>query len=109
MQMQGAVEQSLRVWKALTLGTGLVAAATGALCIVITMTVAVFERTYEIGLLKAMGASNGQVMADFLREALLLALAGWMVGALAAHGLRLVLGRVVSAARACSSSPSRPG
>lgn len=79
-QMQEAVDMSLRVWKALTLGTGLVAAATGALCIVITMMVAVFERTYEIGLLKAIGASNGQVMADFLREALLMALVGWVLG-----------------------------
>lgn len=95
-RMSQEAESSLRLWRALILGCGLIAAATGTLCIVITMTVAVTERTYEIGLKKAIGASNGQVMADFLSEAALLGALGWAAGAAASavfvvawnHGFR---------------------
>jgi putative ABC transport system permease protein len=45
------------------------------------MLVSVAERTSEIGLLKAIGASNRQVMAVFLAEAATLALLGGVVGA----------------------------
>lgn len=78
------MESQMRLWRALVLACGLVAAATGTLCVVITMTVSVGERTHEIGLKKAVGASNGQVMAEVLTESALVAVLGWAVGALAA-------------------------
>lgn len=95
-RMREEVENSLRLWQALILGCGIVAAATGTLCIVITMTVAVTERTYEVGLKKAVGASNGQIAMDFLGEAALLGILGWGCGAIASvlfvlfwnHGFR---------------------
>jgi putative ABC transport system permease protein len=79
-RMDREVEGSLRMWHALILGCGLVAAATGTLCIVITMTVSVTERTYEIGLKKAIGASNGQLGQEFLTESLAFGLLGWAGG-----------------------------
>jgi putative ABC transport system permease protein len=50
------------------------------------MLVAVSQRTPEIGLLKALGAAQGQILALFLTEALLLALAGTALGILVAYG-----------------------
>jgi putative ABC transport system permease protein len=79
-RMREQVSQSLRLWRALILGLGLIAAASGALCIVITMLVAVVERTYEVGLRKAVGASDSQILQEFLWESLLLAALGWLVG-----------------------------
>lgn len=46
------------------------------------MLVAVSERTREIGLLRAVGASRGQVLTCFLVEAALLSLAGGVAGVL---------------------------
>lgn len=78
------VENGLRLWRALIVACGLIAAVTGTLCIVITMTVSVSERTHEIGLKKAVGASNGQVVGEVLTEAALMAGLGWALGVLAA-------------------------
>jgi len=55
------------------------------------MLVAVSQRTAEIGLLKAIGARNGQVLALFLTEAACLSLLGAMVGiALGGGGIWLM-------------------
>ena len=51
------------------------------------MLVSVSERTREIGLLKAIGATPGQVLALFLLESSLLALAGGVVGVGAAWAI----------------------
>jgi len=44
------------------------------------MLVSVAERTSEVGLLKALGVSRGQIVAAFLAEATLLSLAGGLLG-----------------------------
>lgn len=89
-QLAHEMDAGVRLWRALVLACGLVAAAAGTLCIVITMTVSVTERTHEIGLRKAIGASNLQVMGDVLTEAALLAALGWGLGAVAAGGFVLM-------------------
>lgn len=78
MRLEAA--QSLRLWEAMTLGTGLIAALTGSMSIVITMIVSMHERTREIGVKKAVGASNGQIAREFVIEAAILAVLGWIVG-----------------------------
>ncbi len=50
------------------------------------MLVSVSERTREVGLLKALGASRGQVLRVFLVEAALLSTAGGILGLLAGWG-----------------------
>jgi putative ABC transport system permease protein len=52
----------------------------GAIGIVTIMTIAVNERTNEIGLLRALGARQSQVLGLFLGEAIVLAALGGMTG-----------------------------
>jgi putative ABC transport system permease protein len=66
----------------------------GAVGILTIMTMAVTERTAEIGLLRALGAQERQVLTLFLGEAMLLSalggLAGLAIGVGIAQGLHLI-------------------
>ncbi len=61
-------------------GLGGISLLVGAIGIFTIMTIAVRERTREIGLLRALGATRRQVMLLFLAEAGLLAAAGGLAG-----------------------------
>ncbi|MNO74998.1 Macrolide export ATP-binding/permease protein MacB [compost metagenome] len=72
-----------RMLAALTLGVatlGGISLLVGAVGILTIMTTAVSERTAEIGLLRSLGGSPGQVLGLFLGEAILLSLAGGLLG-----------------------------
>jgi putative ABC transport system permease protein len=52
-----------------------------------TMAMSIRERTREVALLKTLGFTQGKVLALFIGEAVALALAGGLIGALVASGL----------------------
>ena len=64
----------------LFLGLGAVALLVGAVGVANIMVISVLERRSEIGLRRALGATKGQIRAQFLFEAILLALGGGAVG-----------------------------
>jgi putative ABC transport system permease protein len=64
----------------LFLGLGAVALLVGAIGVANIMIIAVLERRSEIGLRRALGATRGQIRAQFLAEAILLSLAGGAAG-----------------------------
>lgn len=63
----------------------------GGVGIMNVMLVSVSERTKEIGIRKAVGATNRQILMQFLSEALLLSLMGSAIGVLLAGIINLVL------------------
>jgi putative ABC transport system permease protein len=80
---------------ALTMALGGIAAVSLAVAgvgIMNVMLVSVSERTREIGLLKALGAGRGQILAAFLAEAVLISSTGGLLGL--ALGWAAVLGLV---------------
>lgn len=86
-----------RILGALTLAVAGIAAislAVAGILVMNVMLVAITQRTSEIGLLKALGATGGIIRLVFLTEAALLsiagALAGLLLGHLGAWGLRLM-------------------
>jgi putative ABC transport system permease protein len=64
----------------LFLGLGAIALLVGAIGVANIMVISVLERRQEIGLRRALGATRGQIRAQFLAEAILLALAGSTAG-----------------------------
>jgi putative ABC transport system permease protein len=70
------------------LGTvGLVTLALGAIGVINIMLIAVTERTREIGLRKALGATNRSIMMQFFAEGILVTLVSGLIGMAFAGGL----------------------
>jgi putative ABC transport system permease protein len=75
------------------LGTvGLVTLALGAIGVINIMLVAVSERTREIGLRKALGATNRSILVQFFLEGILLTLLSGMIGMGLAGAFMALLG-----------------
>ena len=77
----------------LFLGLGAVALLVGAIGVANIMVISVLERRSEIGLRRALGATRGQIRAQFLAEAVLLSLAGGAVGVMAGAAATAVYAR----------------
>ena len=79
-------DQILRALTAALVGIAAISLGVAGLGIMNVMLVSVSERTAEIGLLKAVGVTQAQVVAVFLVESAILATAGGVLGFLAGVG-----------------------
>jgi putative ABC transport system permease protein len=84
----------IRMSQAMAWVTSIIALIIGAVGVLNTMIMSVFERTREIGILRAIGWRKSRVVRLVLYEALLLSLGGAVVGILAALALTHGLSRV---------------
>ena len=87
-EMIGAIFDAMNIF----LGSvGLVTLALGAIGVINIMLVSVTERTHEIGLRKAMGATNRSILFQFFLEGLVLTLSSGLIGMALAGGLMAAL------------------
>jgi putative ABC transport system permease protein len=75
------VDQGIRIMDALNLAVSTLAIVLGAVAVMNTMIMAVFERTREFGVLRAVGWRGSRIMRLVVTEALFLCFVGAGVGA----------------------------
>ena len=96
--LSDTVEQANRVFQVLQIVLalfGIVALAVSAIGMFNTMTIALLERTQEIGIMKSLGASNRNVWELFLAESIIMGflggVGGILVGYISSEGFNLMI------------------
>jgi len=79
--------------------------AVGCFGVVNTMTTSVHERIKDIGILKAVGASRNQIMKIFFYEAIIIGVAGGLLGYVAGTLLAYIVGPLIFGGVAISYAP----
>lgn len=96
-------QQSLAVFNVILVGGAVLAVFVGGLAVINTMIMSVNERRHEIGLKKAVGASDGEIVREYLFEAAVIGLLGGVIGLLLGWGLAGLLNLATSQALGGSS------
>ncbi|MGZ3522000.1 MAG: ABC transporter permease [Vulcanimicrobiaceae bacterium] len=81
--LEAGLATTTSIFDAIVYGAATIALVIGALSIVNTMTTAVRERTREIGIRKAIGASDAAILWEFFVESALIGALGGLAGVLA--------------------------
>jgi putative ABC transport system permease protein len=91
--LMSTFQETTRTFSILLAGIALVSLMVGGIGIMNIMLVSVTERTREIGVRKAMGATKRNILYQFLVEALTLCVVGGLLGLLAGVGAAAMLSR----------------
>jgi putative ABC transport system permease protein len=79
-EVANTVRSTLGIFDAIVFGAALIALLVGAFSVINTMTIAVTERTREIGIRKAIGATDASVLLTFVGEAATIGALGGIAG-----------------------------
>ncbi len=104
-----SLNQLFLIIQAVMGGIGAIALLVAAIGIANTMTMAIYERTREIGVMKAVGASNRDVMSVFLAEAGCIGLLGGIGGVIVGVGLAQLISLVAAGMLATQAAQSGTG
>jgi len=99
MSQEAFTEAATQITGVLTIFLGGIAAISllvGGIGIMNIMLVSVIERTKEIGLRKAVGARDSDIMLQFLMESLIIGFAGGLLGVLAGWGISSLISKVAA-------------
>ena len=94
--MLDQINKIILIIKVMLGGTAAIALVVGGVGIMNIMLVSVTERTREIGLRKAVGAKNRDIMFQFLVESVILCIVGGMIGILVGYGLGTGLAKIIT-------------
>jgi putative ABC transport system permease protein len=83
----------------------LLTAVVGSIGLTGTMGMNVLERTREIGVMRAIGATDGQIMKTVMVEGMIIGLISWFLGAVFSFPVTFLLSRIISLA--IFNSPSQ--
>jgi len=83
----------------------LLTAAVGSIGLTGTMGMNVMERTREIGIMRAIGATDGQIMKTVMVEGMIIGLISWFLAAIFSFPITILLSRIISLA--IFNSPSQ--
>ena len=94
LQAIGTINTVLNIINLVVIGISAVSLLIGGIGIANTMYTSVLERTKEIGVMKAIGARNMDILSIFLVESALLGLSGGIIGAIIGIGLAFLVSGV---------------
>jgi putative ABC transport system permease protein len=83
----------------------LLTASVGSIGLTGTMGMNVLERTREIGIMRAIGATDGQIIKTVIVEGMIIGLISWFLGAIFSFPITILLSRIISLA--IFNSPSQ--
>ncbi len=97
-EFRGALELVFNFMLGAVMIMSILLAFVGGLGLMGTMSINVLERTREIGVMRAIGASNGNVLQIILVEGVLIGMLSWLAGAVIALPLGKVLADAIGVA-----------
>jgi putative ABC transport system permease protein len=83
----------------------LLTASVGSIGLTGTMGMNVLERTREIGVMRAIGATDGQIIKTVIGEGMIIGIISWLLGAIFSFPITFLLSRIISLA--IFNSPSQ--
>ena len=93
-----ATDNKIQIASAMAWSISAIALVIGAIGMLNTMIISVFERTNEIGILRAIGWRRGRIVRMILLESSLLSVIGGVLGTLLATAMTFVLSRAPATA-----------
>jgi ABC-type antimicrobial peptide transport system permease subunit len=93
LRVRKEVDVLVANWRVVLASIAGISLLVGGIGIFSVMQISISERTYEIGLRKAMGATDPEIFGQFLIESVSLSLVGGGLGALLGYGITLLAGQ----------------